>query len=130
VDKVRANPDKFIGTHEEQEILEIAARQGIGDSSAGPALLQVCETQGYVLESRVAAQVKDLIDTFAARDGKIDEKEFNDVVAACKKACFGRRSDVQCKRLVAEIIENSNLKTSRGWFSSWYDRVKKEVGMK
>jgi hypothetical protein len=32
--------------------------------------------------------------------------------------------------MVVEIIEASHLKTSRGWFSSWHDRVKKEVGLR
>src|SRR5215471_1324408 len=85
--KLRAYDDKYIDKGEEREILQIALTQGVTVDSARAALAQVCESQGYVLESKVLAQIKDLIDTFASNDGKIDEKEFNDAVTTCKKAC-------------------------------------------
>jgi hypothetical protein len=127
--KLRAYDDKYIDKNEEREILQIAIQQGIGVDPARAALAQVCDAHDYVLESRVLSQLKDLVDTFASNDGKIDEKEFNDAVTTCKKACKGKRTDIQCKRMVIEIIEDNNFKTSKGWFSSWYDRVKREVGM-
>jgi hypothetical protein len=127
--KLRAYDDKYIDKNEEREILQIAIQQGIGVDPARAALQQVCDTQGYVLESRVLSQLKDLVDTFASNDGKIDQKEFNDAVTTCKKACQGRRNDIQCKKMVIEIIEDNQFRTSKGWFSNWYDRVKKEVGM-
>jgi hypothetical protein len=127
--KLRAYDDKYIDKGEEREILQIAITQGIGVDSARAALAQVCEAQNYVLESRVLNQIKDLIETFATNDGKIDEKEFNDAVTTCKKACQGKRTDVQCKRMVIEVIEDNSYKTSKGWFSNWYANVKKEVGM-
>jgi hypothetical protein len=68
------------------------------------------------------------MDTLANNDGQVDEKEFNDAVTTCRKWTQGRRLDAQCKLLVVEIIEENAYKTSRGWFRSWYDRVKKEVG--
>src|SRR5438094_190213 len=91
--KLRAYDDKYIDKNEEREILQIAIQQGIGVDPARAALQQVCDTQGYVLESRVLNQIKDLLDTFASNDGKIDEKEFNDAVMTCKKACQGRRTE-------------------------------------
>ena len=126
--KLRAFDDKYIDKNEEREILQIALQQGVGVDGARAALGQVCEAQGFVLESKVRAQLKDVLDTLAGNDGKIDEKEFNDAVTICKKATQGKRSDVQCKRMVIEIIDDNAYKTSKGWFSSWYDRVKKEVG--
>ncbi|MBY0527583.1 MAG: hypothetical protein K2R98_29570 [Gemmataceae bacterium] len=127
--KLRAYDDKYVDKNEEREILQIAIQQGIGVDSARAALAQVCEQQSYVLESRVMSQIKDLVDTFASNDGKIDEKEFNDAVTTCKKACQGKRNDIQCKRMVIEVIEDNQFKTSTGWFSSWYDKVKKDVGV-
>src|SRR5947209_16253972 len=121
--KLRAFDDKYIDKSEEREILQIALQQGISVDSARAALSQVCESQSYVLESRVVGQLKDLLDTLASNDGKIDEKEFNDAVTTCKKWTLGKRSDVQCKRLVVEIIEDAAYKTSKGWFSSWYDKI-------
>ena len=127
--KLRAYDDKYIDKTEEREILQIALQQGVTVDSARAALAQVCESNNYVLESVALKAVKELIDIQANNDGKIDEKEFNDTVTTCKKACQGKRTDVQCKRMVIEIIDEANFKTSTGWFSSWYARVKKEVGM-
>src|SRR5947209_16729036 len=127
--KLRAYDDKYIATNEERDILQIALQQGVTVDSARAALAQVCESQGYVLESRVLADLKELVDTFASNDGKIDEKEFNDVVTTCKKKTQGKKNDVQCKRMVIEIIEDNSYKVKTGMFSNWYARVKKEVGM-
>ena len=127
--KLRAYDDKYVDKNEEREILQIAIQQGITVDSARAALAQVCEANSYVLESRVLSVVKDLIDTFASNDGKIDEKEFNDAVTTCKKQCQGKRNDVQCKRMVIEVIDDNNFKVKTGLFSNWYKRVKGEVGM-
>ena len=127
--KLRAYDDKYIDKNEEREILQIALQQGVTVDSARAALAQVCENNGYVLESAVRKNLKDLVETFAQNDGKIDEKEFNDTVTTCKKQTQGKRTDVQCKRMVIEIIDEANFKTSKGFFSNWYARVKKEVGM-
>ena len=127
--KLRAYDDKYVDKNEEREILQLAIQQGVTVDSARSALAQVCESNNYVLESRVLQQIKDLIDTFAGNDGKIDEKEFNDAVTTCKKACQGKRNDVQCKRMVIEVIDDNSYKVKTGMFSNWYKRVKGEVGM-
>ena len=127
--KLRAYDDKYIDKNEEREILQIAIQRGVTVDSARAALAQVCESHGYVLESRVLADIKDLIDTFAGNDGKIDEKEFNDTVTTCKKATQGKKTDIQCKRMVLEIIEENSFKVKTGMFSNWYARIKKEVGV-
>jgi len=126
--KLRAYDDKYIDKNEEREILQLALQQGVSVDSARAALAQVCESNGYVLESRVLAQLKDLIDTFAGNDGRIDEKEFNDAVTTCKKATQGRRNEVQCKRMVIDVIDDNAYKVKTGMFSNWFARVKKEVG--
>jgi hypothetical protein len=69
------------------------------------------------------------MDTFATNDGKIDEKEFNDAVTTLKKATQGKRNDVQCKRMILEIMDDNSYKPKTGMFSNWHARVKKEVGM-
>src|SRR5271167_131077 len=89
--KLRAFDDKYIDKNEEREILQIALQQGVGVDGARAALGQVCEMQGYVLESKVLSEIKDLLDTLNGNDGKIDEKEFNDAVAMCKKRTQGKR---------------------------------------
>ena len=127
--KLRAYDDKYIDKSEEREILQTALQQGVTVDSARAALAQVCESNGYVLESRVLNEIKELIDTFASNDGKIDEKEFNDAVTQCKKRMQGKKNDVQVKRMVLELIEENSFKVKTGMFSNWYARVKKEVGM-
>lgn len=126
--KLRAYDDKYIDRGEEKEILQIAIQQGIGVDSARGALAQVCDGNGYVLESKVISEIKDLVETFAKNDGHIDEKEFKDSVAQCMKRCQGKKNEIQCKRMVIEIIEDGSWKTSKGWFSDWFAAEKKAVG--
>ena len=127
--KLRAYDDKYIDKNEEREILQIALQQGVTVDSARAALAQVCEAQNYVLESKVLTQLKDILDTSASNDGKIDEKEFNDAVALCKKKTQGKKNDVACKKMVIQVIEDESYKVKTGLFSNWYARVKKEVGV-
>lgn len=127
--KLRAYDDKYVDKNEEREILQIALQSGISVDSARAALSQVCESNGYVLESRVLADIKDTIDIAAGNDGKIDEKEFNDAVALLRKKVQGKKNDVQCKRMIIEVIDDNSYKVKTGLFSNWFNRVKKEVGM-
>ena len=127
--KLRAYDDKYIDKNEEREILQIALQQGVGVDGARAALTQVCDANGYVLESKVLSEIKDLMDTFASNDGKVDEKEFNDAVTTLKKRCQGKRNDIQCKKMVIEVIEDNSYRVKTGLFSNWYARVKKEVGV-
>jgi hypothetical protein len=127
--KLRAYDDKYIDKTEEREILQIALQAGITVDSARAALAQACEANGYVLESRVLADIKDTIDVAAGNDGKIDEKEFNDAVALLKRKVQGKKNDVQCKRMIVEIIEDNSFKVKTGLFSNWYSRVKKDIGV-
>jgi hypothetical protein len=127
--KLRAYDDKYIDKAEEREILQIALQQGITVDSARAALAQVCEANGYVLESKVLIDVRGMLEIFAANDGKIDEKEFNDAVARCRQLMMGRKNDQACKRFVLEIMEDNNYVAKLGWFSNWLARVKREVGL-
>ena len=127
--KLRAYDDKYVDKNEEREILQIAIGLGVSVDSARAALAQVCEQNNYVLETTAMRQAKDLMDTFATNDGKIDEKEFNDAVTTLKKATQGKRNDVQCKRMILEIMADNSYQPKTGWLSNWYANVKKQVGM-
>jgi len=127
--ELRAYDDKYVDKNEEREILQIAIQQGITVDSARSSLAQVCESKGYILESKVLSEIKDLITTFAENDGKVDEKEFHDAVAQLVKRCQGKRNENQCKKMVIEIMEDNSYKVKTGWFSDWYAKTKKEVGM-
>lgn len=127
--KLRAYDDKYVDKAEELEILKSALDNGIGLDAARGVLMQVCETEGYVLESRVLAEVKDLIDTFAGNDGKIDEREFKDSVAMCKKRTEGKKTDLECKRMVLVLIDEHRLPVKTGMMSNWYKKARKDVGL-
>jgi hypothetical protein len=126
--KLRAYDDKYIDKNEEREILQMALQHGVTVDSARAALAQVCEAQNYVLESVALKAVKEMIEIQANNDGKIDEKEFGDAVALLKVRTSGKKNDLQCKRMVIDIIEENNYKIKTGLFSNWFNRVKKEVG--
>ena len=127
--KLRAYDDKYIDKDEEREILQIAIQQGVGVDAGRSALAQVCEAQGYVLESVALNKVKEVLETFAQNDGKIDQKEFNDALTICKKATQGKRNEVQVKKMVIELIDDNSWKCKQGMFNHWYDNIRKEVGM-
>ena len=127
--KLRAYDDKYIDKTEEREILQIALQQGVTVDSARAALAQVCESNNYVLESVALKAVRELIEIQAANDGKIDEKEFGDALAMLKTRTQGKKNDLQCKRMLIEMIDENNYKIKTGMFSNWYSRVKREVGM-
>src|SRR3954453_23938155 len=127
--KLRAYDDKYIDKGEEREILQIALQQGVTVDSARAALAQVCESNGYVLESNALKAVKEMIDIQAGNDGKIDEKEFNDAVALLKVRTNGKRNDIRAKKMIVALIDENGYKVKTGMFSNWFTRVKKEVGM-
>jgi hypothetical protein len=128
--KLRGYDDKYIDKNEEREILQIAIQQNVNIDSARQALAQVCESTGYVLESSVLKQIKDNIEAAMGNDGKMDEKEFQMILASAKKQFGGRKNDVQIKRTIVEIMEDSGMnKVKTGWFSDWYTRLKKDIGM-
>jgi hypothetical protein len=127
--KLRAYDDKYIDKNEEREILQIALQQGVTVDSARSALTQVCETNGYVLETVALKAVKEMIDIQAGNDGKVDEKEFNDAVALLKVRTNNKKNDVACKRMVLELIDENSYKVKTGLFSNWHSRMKKEVGL-
>ena len=64
--KLRAYDDKYVDKNEEREILQVAIAQGISIDSARSALAQVCEHNGYILESTILKEIKDQVETDSA----------------------------------------------------------------
>lgn len=127
--KMRAYKDKYVDENEERQILEGAINSGIGFDAARMALIRVCETHDYVLESVVLEKLKEVVETFAGNDGKIDEKEFNDTVTIGLKATKGKKNDREVKKMVIQMLEKDGAKVKTGFFSNWFKRVKSELGM-
>ena len=128
--KLRAYDDKYIDKNEEREILQIAIQQGIGIDSARAALAQVCEHEGYVLESALFKLIKDQVTIAAGNDGKVDQKEFELVFQTVKTAAQGRKNDRELKKMVVLVMEDTGMnKVKTGWFSDWYASLKRDLGM-
>ncbi|MBA4188902.1 MAG: hypothetical protein C0467_12970 [Planctomycetaceae bacterium] len=128
--KLRAYDDKYLDKNEEREILQIAIQLGVGIDSARGALVQVCDDQGYVLESQIVKQIKDQIEAAAGDDGRVDQKEFDMIFHTVKKAAQGKKNDRDIKKMMVTIMEETgNNKVKTGWFSDWYTTLKKDLGM-
>ena len=128
--KLRAYDDKYVDRNEEREILQFALQQGVTIDSARSALAQVCESNGYILERVIIERIKEDLAVYMGNDGRIDENEFKNVILKVKNLVGNKRNDVQVKKMVIEVMEDTgNTKTTKGWFSDWYSRAKKEVGM-
>lgn len=128
--KLRAYDDRYVDKNEEREILQVAIQHGIGIDSARSALAQVCEHHGYVLESSLFRTIKDQIETAAANDGKVDQKEFELVFQNIKKSAMGKKNDRDLKKMMITVMEDHGLnKVKTGWFSDWYTSLKRDLGM-
>ena len=128
--KLRAYDDKYVDKNEEREILQIAIQQGVSIDSARGALQQVCEHQGYVLESSLVKTIKDQVETAAGNDGKVDQKEFDLIFQNVRKTADGKKNDREIKKMIITVMEDSGLnKVKTGWFSDWYAAMKKDLAM-
>ena len=128
--KLRAYDDKYVDKNEEREILQIAIQQGVSIDSARGALQQVCEHQGYVLESSLVKTIKDQVETAAGNDGKVDQKEFELIFQNVRKSADGKKNDREIKKMIITVMEDSGLnKVKTGWFSDWYAALKKDLGV-
>lgn len=128
--KLRGYDDKYIDKNEEREILQIAIQQGVGIDPARAALAQVCEHEGYVLESDLFRLIKDQCETAAGNDGRIDQAEFQLVFENARKAARGTKNDRELKKMIVTVMEDHALnRVKTGWFSDWYAALKRDLGM-
>ncbi len=128
--KLRAYDDKYIDKNEEREILQIAIQLNVNIDSARAALVQVCDDNEYVMESQLIKQIKDQVEAASSDDGRIDQKEFDMILASTKSAAKNRKSDRELKKMIVQVMEDTGYnKVKTGWFSDWYSALKKELGM-
>ena len=128
--KIRAYDDQYVDRAEEKEILQVAISMNVDLDTARMALVQACNMENYILESAVIGEMKNQLKVFAGNDGKVDETEFSLLFQTMKANVKGKITDVQVKRMIIEEMENSGLnKVKTGFFSNWYTKTKKEVGL-
>ena len=128
--KLRGFDDKFIDRNEEREILQLAIQLGVNVDSARLAMEQVCFELDYVQESYVARLMRDQLIAALGNDGKVDRKEFNLVFGTVQRAMKGRKTDVEIKRMMVNLLEESGqARIKTGWFTDWYSAMKRELGL-
>jgi hypothetical protein len=128
--KLRAFDDQYVDRGEEKEILQIAISMNVDIDTARMALVQACQMENYVLESEVLKEMKNQLRVFAGNDGVVDEKEFDLLYQTTVAKVNGKITNIQVKKMIVEEMETSGLnQVKTGWFSNWYTKVKKEVGM-
>lgn len=128
--KLRAFDDQYVDRQEEREILQIAISMNVDLDTARMALIQACQMQNYVLESEILNEMKTQLRVFAGNDGKVDEQEFTLIFQTMQAKVNGKATANQLKKMIIEEMETSGLnKVKTGFFSNWYTKVKREVGM-
>ena len=128
--KLRAFDDQYVDRQEEREILQIAISMNVDLDTARMALIQACQMQNYVLESEILNEMKTQLRVFAGNDGKVDEQEFTLIFQTMQAKVNGKATDNQLKKMIIEEMETSGLnKVKTGFFSNWYTKGKREVGM-
>ena len=128
--KLRAFDDQYVDRGEEKEILQIAISMNVDIDTARMALVQACQMENYVLESEVVKEMKNQLRVFAGNDGVVDEKEFDLLYQTTVAKVNGKITNIQVKKMIVEEMETSGLnQVKTGWFTNWYTKVKKEVGM-
>jgi hypothetical protein len=128
--KLRAYDDKYIDKNEEREILQIAIQLGVGIDSARLALVQVCEENGYVVESLVLRQIKEQVAAAASNNGLVSQKEFDAILQHVRRLLEGKKNDREIKRMIVAVMEDTGYnKVRRGWFRNWYAALKQDLGV-
>ena len=128
--KLRAYDDRYIDRNEEREILQIAIQQGIGIDAARAALAQVCEQEGYVLESALWRFLKEQAEAAAGPGRRLDQPAFDRIVQNAQEAAQGRRTERDLKKMVVTVMEDTGIERAKsGWFTDWYAAVKRDLGM-
>ncbi len=124
--ELRGYDDKYIDRNEEREILQIAIQLGVSIDSARLALVQVCESKGFIIESAIARQIEQDVEV----RGKVDRSEFEAIFVNTRKAVQGKKNDRDIRKMIVTVMEDTgNNRVKTGWFSNWYANLKKDLGL-
>jgi len=117
--------DQYIDRQEEKKILQEGVTKGIGVEEGLAIIRQVVSEKGFILERDAEERTKEMLDTFASNDGKVDKKEFEDAMAIFKKNTKGKIPEHEMKkRLKIMMVENGWNAKEGGFFGSkWYSAI-------
>jgi hypothetical protein len=124
--KARAYDDGIIDQNEEKAIVMQGLGQGLSVDSIRAALAQVCEQNGYLLESGLMREMKELLLVLADR-GRITRQHFDFASDLMAKKLAGKKTLIEIQRSLIEIISHHRLKVRTGWFTNWYRSLKREL---
>jgi len=127
---LRAYDDKYIDRNEEREILQIAIQLGVRLPAARASLVEVCEREGFSLESSALGILRAKVKEVSQRVAKLDEAAFTELLATARTALGNLRNEREAKILLVELIEeNGPPKVKTGLFRNWYAAMKRELGL-
>ncbi len=117
--------DQYIDRQEEKKILEEGIRNGLGIEEGLAIIRQVSLEKGIVLERDAEDRAKEMLDTFAHNDGKVDKREFEDAMAIFKSHCKGKLSEPEMKKRLKLMMVENDWKAKEGGFfgSKWFSEI-------
>ncbi len=123
--KLRVFDDQFIDREEERELLQIAIQKGLGVDKGLAFIRQVAAEKGIVVEREANDRVKEILERFAANDGVVDKKEFEDALALYKSATKGKIPDPEMKRRLKQLMVDQGWKAKEGGLfgSKWFSAI-------
>lgn len=123
--KLQVFDDQYIDRQEEKRILEEGIKMGIGVEKGLAIIRQVATEKGYGLEREIEEQAKKLLQRFSANDGKVDRKEFDDVLSMFKQEVHGKVKDDEIKRRLKQIMLDNGWQAKEGGLfgSKWFSAI-------
>jgi hypothetical protein len=117
--------DKYIDRKEEKKILEEGIKQGIGVEEGLAIIRQVAADKGLALEREAEERAKEMLERFAANDGRVDKKEFEDTLAIFKSASKNKIPEPEMKKRLKNMMEENGWKAKEGGLfgSKWYSAI-------
>ncbi len=117
--------DQYIDRQEEKNILEEGIKKGLRIEDAQAIMRQVASEKGLALERDAEDRAKEMLDTFAHNDGKVDKKEFMDAIALFKTHSKGKIPEPEMKRRLKKMMEVNGWKAKEGGFfgTKWYSEI-------
>ncbi len=123
--KLRVFDDQFIDREEERELLQIAIQKGLGVDKGLAFIRQVAAEKGIVVEREANDRVKEILERFAANDGVVDKKEFEDALALYKSSTKGKIPEPEMKRRLKQLMIDQGWKAKEGGLfgSKWFSAI-------
>lgn len=117
--------DQYIDRQEEKKILEEGIRKGLGIEEGLAIIRQVALEKGFALERDAEDRAKEMLDTFASNDGKVDKREFEDALAILKSHSKGKLPEPEMKRRLKMMMVENDWKAKEGGFfgSKWFSEI-------